>query len=149
MSAVSVLRMARRNPALSGRVPLPHEYLGECAACDYDNEYVPLLVAAKWPDTLWYRHHRDLSCPEEGHLVAEDTAEYYCPRCHLVYESRYDGPMEGRNYHATRQAAVRFLGKPDTRAGQAFCWVAPGACDQGATRPVILMLGPGDIPESA
>ncbi len=140
--------MARHNPGLGGRVPLPLEFVKNCASCEGDNEWVTLVVAAKWPDTLWYRH-RDMWCPEEGHLIAEDTAEFYCPRCHLVYESRYQGPMEGPNFHTTRQSAIRFLGKPDIPVGQALPWIALGDCDQGATRPAVLTFDPGDYPESA
>lgn len=129
--------MARRNPTLSGRFPLPLEELGECAACDRDGKTVVLIVAAKWHDTLWYRH-RDPMCPDGGHLIADPSAEYYCPECHLVYENTYVGPMGGPNFFATRRAAFEFLGKPHARVP--FPMVDLRPCDQGTDRPPILAI---------
>lgn len=126
--------MARRNPALRGRIPAPHEPVKECASCEDHGRYVQVIVAAKWPDDFWYRHE-DPGCSPGGHRIPENNAEYYCPDCHLVFENIYDGPMEGPNWFPSRAAAVRFLGKSDRKEPEDFPWETSGPCDGGATRP--------------
>lgn len=103
--------------------------------CAQQDPQPGLIVAAKWPDTMSF--YCDSGCGDNcdrsveqalehadglllhgsaaqpfgdgPHVMDDPSAEYYCPRCEMVFENTYDGPMTGPVAFPDRGAARAFL----------------------------------------